>query len=68
MKIDTCQVAIRQKNVAFFWSNLIVRTNLFVIDDSTYIFWALYAFLRMSQNIIKIVKGTFFVCYCFEQH
>ena len=64
MKIDTCQVAIRQKNVAFFWSNLIVRTNLFVID----VFWVLYAFLRMSENIIKIVKGTFFVCYCFEQH
>ena len=64
MKIDTCQVAIRRKNVAFFRSNLIVHTNLFVID----VFWVLYAFLRMSENIIKIVKGTFFVCYCFEQH
>ena len=64
MKIDTCQVAIRQKNVAFFWSNVIVRTSLFVIE----VFWVLYAFLRMSENIIKIVKGTFFVCYCFEQH
>ena len=64
MKIDTCQVAIRQKNVAFFWSNVIVRTSLFVIE----VFWVLYAFPRMSENIIKIVKGTFFVCYCFEQH